>query len=73
VTEKKSTTADDGGTSTLEEANEAGYLGANTDPTPDEAYSVAGVTSGAETPETVEPGAPTSTKTPDAPTPPAKK
>lgn len=29
-----------------------GYFGAKVDPTPDEAYTVAGVTKGADTPET---------------------
>ncbi len=38
--------------SRLEEANEKGFLGEKVDPTPNEAYTVAGVTSGAPTPET---------------------
>jgi len=38
--------------SRLEEANEQGFLGEKVDPTPNEAYTVAGVTSGAPTPET---------------------
>ncbi len=36
----------------LEEANEKGYLGEVADKTPNENYTVAGVTKGAETPET---------------------
>lgn len=47
---------------TLEEATEKGYLGTTPDDTPDSAYSVAGVTSGARTPETQEPGSEGSTK-----------
>lgn len=46
----------------LEEATEKGYLGTKVDPTPDHAYSVGGVTAGAKTPETVEPGSDGSTK-----------
>jgi len=41
-------------TRSLEEAQEAGYLGSPTDPTPDENYTVAGVTADAPTPETDE-------------------
>ena len=41
-------------TTTLEEATEAGLLGAEVDPTPNRHYTVAGVTSGAPTPETDE-------------------
>ena len=36
----------------FDEANERGYFGAVTDPTPNENYTVAGVTSGKPTPET---------------------
>lgn len=36
----------------VNEAADKGYLGVATDPTPRENYSVAGVTSGAPTPET---------------------
>jgi hypothetical protein len=36
----------------LEQATEDGYLGVKVDPTPDEAYTVAGVTKGQPTPET---------------------
>ncbi len=35
----------------LEEANKKGYLGEVADKTPNQAYTVAGVTKGAETPE----------------------
>jgi hypothetical protein len=35
-------------TTNLDEANEAGYLGSVPDPTPNEAYTVAGVTSSDE-------------------------
>jgi hypothetical protein len=38
----------------LEQATEDGYLGVKVDPTPDEAYTVAGVTKGQPTPETDE-------------------
>jgi len=38
--------------SKLEEANEQGFIGEKVDPTPNEAYTVAGVTSGKATPET---------------------
>lgn len=38
-------------TRTLEEANEAGFLGTEVDTTPDSAYTVAGVTKNAKTPE----------------------
>ena len=38
-------------TTTLEEAHEAGYLGEVPDDTPNEHYTVEGVTSGKETPE----------------------
>jgi hypothetical protein len=55
--------------SPLEAAQEVGYLGTAVDQTPNEAYTVAGVTSGAPTPETQEPGTPGSTKVdPDKPT-----
>jgi hypothetical protein len=37
-----------------DEANEKGYIGEVPDPTPNENYTVAGVTSGAPTPETDE-------------------
>jgi hypothetical protein len=37
-----------------DEANEKGYYGAETDPTPNSAYTVSGVTSGEGTPETDE-------------------
>lgn len=46
------------------EASEKGYYGPNTDTTPDEHYTVAGVTAGKPTPETVEPGSEGSTKYP---------
>ncbi len=36
----------------FDEANEQGFFGITTDPTPNENYTVAGVTSGAPTPET---------------------
>lgn len=36
----------------VDEANEKGYFGTVTDPTPNENYTVAGVTSGKPTPET---------------------
>ena len=36
----------------MDEINEKGYLGSVPDPTPNENYTVAGVTSGAATPET---------------------
>ena len=36
----------------FDEANERGYFGAVTDPTPNENYTVAGVTAGKPTPET---------------------
>lgn len=39
-------------TTTLEEARKVGYLGTKVDPTPNENYTVAGVTSGKPTPET---------------------
>lgn len=39
----------------LDEANRRGYLGTVPDDTPNEAYSLQGVTSGQPTPETVEP------------------
>lgn len=52
----------DDGASPLERANEVGYLGTKVDPTPNESYTVDGVTSGAETPETAAPGSPGSTK-----------
>jgi hypothetical protein len=38
----------------LEQATEDGYLGVKVDPTPDEAYTVAGVVKGQPTPETDE-------------------
>ena len=38
----------------LEAANERGYIGQKVDPTPNEAYTVAGVTEGQPTPETDE-------------------
>ena len=38
----------------VDEANEKGYFGEAPDPTPNENYTVAGVTSGAPTPETDE-------------------
>lgn len=38
----------------VDEANEKGYFGEVADPTPNENYTVAGVTSGAPTPETDE-------------------
>ena len=38
----------------FEEANERGYFGTTTDPTPDENYTVEGVANGAPTPETDE-------------------
>lgn len=37
---------------TFDKEQEQGYRGAKTDPTPDTAYTVQGVTSGAPTPET---------------------
>jgi hypothetical protein len=37
---------------TFDEANEKGYFGFVPDPTPNENYTVSGVTSGAPTPET---------------------
>jgi hypothetical protein len=37
--------------SLLEQANEQGFLGTKVDPTPNEAYTVAGVTEGQATPE----------------------
>lgn len=37
---------------TLEEANEVGFLGVEVDPTPDSHYSVAGSLAGKPTPET---------------------
>ena len=40
--------------SAAEEQFEQGYFGAKVDPTPDENYTVAGVTSGKATPETDE-------------------
>ena len=36
----------------VDEANEKGYFGETVDPTPNENYTVAGVTSGKPTPET---------------------
>ncbi len=39
------------GAYTLEEATKRGYLGVNTDPTPDEAYTVSGVIAGMDTPD----------------------
>jgi hypothetical protein len=36
----------------VDEANEQGFVGTEVDPTPDENYSLKGVTSGAPTPET---------------------
>ncbi len=48
--------------SPLDKANEQGFLGEEVDPTPNEAYTVAGVTSGATTPETQAPGSEGSTK-----------
>lgn len=41
-------------TRTLEEATEVGFLGTEVDTTPDAAYTVAGVTKGAPTPESSE-------------------
>lgn len=38
--------------STMDEATERGYLGSVPDPTPNSAYTIQGVTSGAPTPET---------------------
>jgi len=58
ATEKKSTTADNGDAGQAEvqakfdEANEKGYFGETPDKTPNENYTLKGVTSGAETPET---------------------
>lgn len=46
----------------LVEATRKGYLGSVPDETPNAAYTVPGVTSGAETPETQEPGTAGSTK-----------
>jgi hypothetical protein len=43
---------DSSSTSVLEQSTEQGYFGAVPDPTPNENYTVAGVTSGAPTPET---------------------
>lgn len=48
-------TTDDGAETLQEafdEAEDKGYFGVKTDPTPNENYTVAGVTSGAPTPET---------------------
>lgn len=39
---------------TMDKAEDQGFLGVEVDPTPNENYSVAGVTSGAPTPETDE-------------------
>ncbi len=51
----------------FDEAEEKGYFGTTADPTPRDNYTVSGVTSGADTPETREPGSPGSTKSdPDA-------
>lgn len=53
---------------TLDEGTRKGYLGTTPDQTPNEAYTVAGVTGGATTPETQDPGSDGSTKfDPDAP------
>lgn len=57
------------GPSAWEAAQEKGYLGPNTDSTPDEHYTIAGVTSNKPTPETVEPGSKGSTKAPLSPAP----
>ena len=38
----------------MDEINEAGFFGTETDPTPNENYTVKGVTSGKPTPETDE-------------------
>ncbi len=46
----------------MQEATEKGYVGSTPDKTPNEAYSVSGVTSGQQTPETQEPGSEGSTK-----------
>jgi len=46
----------------LEEANEKGYLGEVADKTPNQAYTVAGVTKGAETPESSPDDAPKASK-----------
>ena len=54
-----SKTGDDAGAkevqATVDAAEDVGFIGTKVDPTPNEAYTVAGVTSGAETPETAEP------------------
>lgn len=53
---------------TLEEGTRKGFLGTTPDQTPNEAYSVAGVTGAVTTPETQEPGTDGSTKVdPNAP------
>lgn len=54
--EKKESAKGDAGASQVQskfdEINEKGFRGDKVDPTPNEAYTVAGVTSGAPTPET---------------------
>lgn len=52
--EKVAEQAVDEAQKTVDEENEKGYRGVSTDPTPRENYTVAGVTSGAPTPETDE-------------------
>lgn len=51
MTDKKPANTD---TPLLDEANEQGFLGDKTDPTPDSHYTVAGVTAHKATPETDE-------------------
>ncbi len=50
----KKTTSGARVSTTLEEANELGFLGVEVDPTPDENYSVSGTLAGKPTPETDE-------------------
>lgn len=53
--------------SQMDEEQEQGFRGTKVDETPNENYTVSGVTSGAETPETKTPGEEGSTKSsPDA-------
>lgn len=56
MAEKKSSATDDLGRSEVQarfdEANEKGYFGTTPDKTPNEAYTLKGVTSGQKTPET---------------------
>lgn len=59
MAEQKTKAVTDGGQAEVQrkfdEAQEQGYIGSTPDKTPNEAYTVAGVNSGAKTPETDKP------------------